>query len=89
MKNTSEKTIKAANVARIADDLTARVSDRLDRLHAVLEDTAAVNLKNYDDDAECFNPYPALCVMSMAASELESIGGELFGMIRLIRELTA
>lgn len=85
----AEKTIKAANVEKIANELNGRLSERLGRLHTVLEDAAASNLKSFDDDIEHYNPYPALCVMALAASELESISEELFGMICLIRKLAA
>lgn len=85
----AEKTIKAANVEKIANELNGRLSERLGRLHAVLEDAAASNLKSFDDDIEHYNPYPALCVMALAASELERISEELFGMICLIRKLGA
>ena len=88
-RQAAEKTIKAENVAKIADELTSRVGDKLERLHAVLEDTAINNLRTFDDDTEHYNPYPALCLMSLSASELEAIGGELFALVKLIRELAA
>ena len=89
MKTTTEKIIEAANVAKIADDLNARVGDKLDHVRTCLVtalDSISKDTSNGDDETAGMTAIAFLSLFDMA---LEDVSTELMHMTDTIKELCA
>lgn len=84
----AEKTVKAANVNKIADDLSERLAKRLDRLAMAMEETAASELAAIKADEERPADFAA-AFLEIFAHEVNALAEESASLVKLVRDIAA